>query len=140
MIDALTLTIDDQTIVLNLHDLNSANLEAAIARLGDHFSAALAAEASLSLQSTTGKVDFSKLQQWLSDRSFEPGQTELLNDLLSQILVDISAFSIAANGGFTIAFQASFADAIETQNLSAELSQIIAASEVGLGLCYHPTA
>ncbi|MEL6138434.1 MAG: hypothetical protein AAFR42_13625 [Cyanobacteria bacterium J06628_6] len=148
MIDSLTFEIDGQAIVLALNDLDSTELEGAIARLNDHFQAAIEVGASLSWpdldppQSVT--VDLVKLQQWLSERQNQAGEAfnldpaELLNDFLSQLGVDISAFSISANGGFNIAFQVDLASAIESQDLSPEITQIISATDIGLGLCYRP--
>ncbi|MBE7384758.1 MAG: hypothetical protein F6J95_025505 [Leptolyngbya sp. SIO1E4] len=150
MIESLTLQIDGQSIVLDLKDLDSSKLEAEIARLGDNFQAAIAAQASLSWPdldpALTVPVDLDALRQWLSDRqnsegnNFDLTKTEVLNDLLSQLTVDLSAFSISASGAFTIAFQANFEMAIQSQDLSPEITQIIAGTNVGLGLCYKPVA
>ena len=150
MIDSLTFEIDGQAITLDLHDLDSSTLEAEIARLGDNFEAAIAANVSLSWPDLdppkTVAVNLKALQQWLEARQnsegtrFDLSRTDFLNDLLSQLNVDISAFSIATSGAFTIAFQADFTTAIATQDLSSELTQIIAGTEVGLGLCYKPSA
>ncbi|NER82870.1 MAG: hypothetical protein F6K42_25610 [Leptolyngbya sp. SIO1D8] len=149
MIDSLTLEIDGQSIVLDLKDLDSSTLEAEIARLGDHFQAAIAAQATLSWRDLDPPqivpVDLDALKQWLSDRKnregvpFDLSKTEFLNDFLSQLNVDLSAFSISASGAFTIAFQANFETAIQTQDLSPEITQLVAGMNVGLGLCYKPT-
>ncbi len=150
MIDSLTFTIDGQSFVLDLKDLDSSTLEAELTRLGDEFQAAIAAKATLSWSDLdppqTATVDLNALRQWLSDRksidgsNFDLTSTEFLNDLLSQLNVDLSAFSISANGGVAIAFQADFATAIGPQDLSPELTQIISGTDIGLGLCYKPSA
>ncbi|MEM8810772.1 MAG: hypothetical protein AAGF01_32585 [Cyanobacteria bacterium P01_G01_bin.38] len=136
MSDSLTFEIDNQQIVLDLHDPDSTALEAALSQLGDALKAALAAHASLSLRAASNKVDLSQLQAWLQAREFDVSATEVLNDLLSESGVEITEFAIAASGKFTIALKVRFQDAIATENLSPEIRQIIQGPEVGLGICH----
>ena len=136
MIDSLTFNIDNQQIVLDLLDPDSTALEAALNELGDALKAALAAQASLKLREVTDKIDLSKLQAWLQARDFDVSATDVLNDLLSDVGVDVTDFAIAASGQFTIALKVKFQDAITTENLSPEIRQIIQGPEIGLGICH----
>jgi hypothetical protein len=132
---SFTTNIDSQEIVFEFHGTDPEPLKAALNQM-DLLRAALQVQAALTMKNPHDpvEVDLEKLQEWFSDRDFNIDATEILNDLLGESGITITEFAIQSSGQFAIALKVKFQDPFDTDDLPAEIRQIIRGPEIGLGM------